>query len=51
MAKIGPNLNGGTRRLSTGMRCRLILRAEFEMEGLAVDEVIQTILQQAAVPT
>ena len=29
---------------------RLILRPEFEIEGLAVPEVIQQILQQVAVP-
>lgn len=29
---------------------RLILRPEFEIEGLSIGEVIQTILQQVAVP-
>ena len=29
---------------------RLILRPEFEVEGLSVTEVIETILQQIAVP-
>jgi MoxR-like ATPase len=29
---------------------RLILRPEFEIEGLSVSEVIQQILQQVAVP-
>jgi MoxR-like ATPase len=29
---------------------RLILRPEFEIEGLSVAEVIQQILQQVAVP-
>src|SRR5207344_3549382 len=29
---------------------RLILRPEFEIEGLSVSEVIQSILQQVAVP-
>ena len=29
---------------------RLILRPEFEIEGLGIGEVIQTILQQIAVP-
>jgi MoxR-like ATPase len=29
---------------------RLILRPEFEIEGLSIGEVIQNILQQVAVP-
>jgi MoxR-like ATPase len=29
---------------------RLILRPEFEIEGLSVPEVIQQVLQQVAVP-
>ena len=52
---IRPGLNGELQRdIKTlavpVLEHRLILRPEFEIEGLSVSEVIQTILQQIAVP-
>ena len=50
MAMIGPKRKAGTWRVPPAPECRLILRPESEIEGRAVSEVIQNILQQVAVP-